>query len=103
MARGVTIRAARAVRVLENLQRHGLRDFHITGRLALEAHYAERGQVTAPGTLQDVDLVVSGFDSVPETLAEGFIASHVHPKAAGKLVLQLVDAEEALRIDIFSA
>jgi hypothetical protein len=61
------------------------------------------GERTHQCALNDIDLVVASFDAVPETLAPAFLAIHIHPKApAGKLVLQLADPEERLRIDLFS-
>jgi len=96
--------AARAWRVLEKLSFHGLRRFHLTGRLALESHRLAGGHRTAPRALNDIDIVVPSFAAVPDALARGFLVRHIHPKAPeGKLVVQLVDAEEALRIDVFSA
>jgi hypothetical protein len=69
----------------------------------LECHRVLRRERTTPHTLNDVDLVVSGFDAVPGTLAAAFLAIHIHPKAPpGRLVLQLADPEERLRIDLFS-
>ena len=95
---------ARLWRVLEKLSFHGLRRFHLTGRLAMETHRVAAGHHTAPRAINDIDIVVPSFDAVPDALARGFLVRHVHPKAPqGKLVVQLVDAEEALRIDLFSA
>jgi hypothetical protein len=63
----------------------------------------------APGTelrrrrLNDLDIVVAEFTTVPEDLMQGFLVLHVHPEAAaGKIVVQLADPDTALRIDIFS-
>lgn len=40
---------------------------------------------------------------MPDTLTRGFLVRHIHPRVPdGKIVVQLVDAEEALRIDLFS-
>jgi hypothetical protein len=96
--------AARAWRVLEKLSLHGLHGFHLTGRLAMEAHRVASGDRSASRALNDIDIVVPSFAAVPEALARGFLVRHIHPKAPeGKIVVQLVDAEEALRIDVFSA
>src|SRR5437868_7138536 len=70
--------AGRAWRVLEKLSRLGLRQFHLTGRLALEAHRATGGDRTAPRVLNDVDIVVASFAAVPDALARGFLVRHVH-------------------------
>jgi hypothetical protein len=96
--------ARRVERVLAKLARYGLRDFALTGGLAIEAQLASRGGVPRGRVLSDVDLVAESFDAVPAALAEGFLFRHIHPLAKrGKTLMQLVDAGEALRIDIFGA
>jgi hypothetical protein len=96
--------AARVCRVLEKLTHHGLRHFHLTGGLALETHRAAAGcHRAAFRALNDLDIVVPSFADVPDTLMRGFLVRHIHPGVPeGKIVVQLVDAEEALRIDLFS-
>lgn len=92
------------MRVLEKLQYYGLRNFDITGGLALDTHRLALEQSAPARPLNDIDLLVTDFAAVPVGLGTGFLANHVHPEApAGKLVVQLVDADDALRIDIFSA
>lgn len=56
-----------------------------------------------PRALNDLDIVVDSFDSIPPTIAhKDLLLRHIHPKAPrGKILLQLVDPEVALRIDIF--
>jgi hypothetical protein len=94
----------RAYRVLERLARHGLRQFHLTGSLALATHRAAAGHCSPSRALNDIDIVVPSFTDVPDTLMRGFLVRHLHPKApAGKMVAQLVDSDDVLRIDIFSA
>jgi hypothetical protein len=96
--------AARAYRVLERLAGHGLRCFHLTGSLALGTHRVAAGHHTASRILNDLDIVVPSFACVPDTLAGGFLVRHIHPKAPkGRIVVQLVDAEDALRNDVFSS
>ena len=54
--------------------------------------------------LSDIDFVASAFDCIPETLAEDFLFRHMHPfDPPSKTILQLMDAETALRIDLFRA
>ena len=54
--------------------------------------------------MNDIDFVAADFTTLPESLADRFIVSHVHPFAAeGKLLVQLVDRPTALRVDIFRA
>ncbi len=51
-----------------------------------------------------MDLVVESFSSIPGSLADTFLFRHIHPKALeGKLVIQFIDPEAALRIDVFRA
>jgi hypothetical protein len=51
-----------------------------------------------------VDIVVESFASIPGALAKEFLVRHIHPQALeGKMLIQLVDADEALRIDVFRA
>jgi hypothetical protein len=96
--------AVRVGRVLQKLRLHGLRDFHVTGSLALETHRVARGHSGRTRALNDLDIVVPCFATVPDTLAQNFLTRHVHPRAgAGKIAVQLVDTAEALRIDVFSA
>lgn len=95
--------ATRAGRTFERLGQLGLGHFCLTGRLALELNRALRGEPAVRRALSDLDLVVTGLDAIPTGLAEGFLINHVHAKArAGKLVLQIIDADERLRIDLFT-
>jgi hypothetical protein len=94
----------RVQRVLQKLSHYGLRDFDLTGRLALETHARARGMSLMPRALNDIDLVVTDFATLPDSLVEGFLVRHVHPDStAGRIVVQLVEPDEALRIDVFSA
>ena len=63
-----------------------------------------RGHTPQRRRLNDLDYVVDEFGSIPGTLGDGFLIHHVHPGAPpGKLLLQLVDPDRALRIDLFRA
>ncbi len=90
--------AARVSLALEKLQHCGLREYALTGGIAMEL------QLATPRLrrLNDLDIVVASFDSIPSTVAGAFLLAHVHPRATdGKTLMQLVDAEQALRIDLF--
>jgi hypothetical protein len=93
--------AARASLSMEKLSAYGF-EGALTGSLAAEAHLHSRGLKTEERPLNDLDFVVESFASLPGSLAGGFIVHHVHPHAPeGKTLLQLIDPEQALRIDLF--
>ena len=49
-----------------------------------------------------IPVIVGSFASIPGSLADGFLVHHIHPHAPeGKMLLQLIDREQALRIDVF--
>jgi hypothetical protein len=95
---------ARLHRVLEKLGLHGLHNFTLTGSLAIEISLVREERAHRSRNLNDLDIVVESFTSIPAALAIGnFLARHIHPNASeGKMLLQLVDPDEALRIDVFS-
>ncbi|MBD9628008.1 hypothetical protein IB279_34205 [Ensifer sp. ENS06] len=77
-------------------------DYAITGGIALEAALGTNfGRRRA---FNDIDIVVSGFEGLPAILGREFLISHAHPhRPVGKLIIQLVDPSERVRIDIFGA
>jgi hypothetical protein len=88
--------------VVEKLAIQGLREFALTGSVAMEIHMAATGQTPRLRRLNDLDIVVESLASIPQSVADGFLFRHVHPKAiAGKTLMQLVDPDQALRIDAF--
>ena len=95
--------ASRATQVVNDLLAHG---FHgsLTGSLAIEAHLRVRGRGAGRRSLGDIDFVVDGFAAIPESLADRFLVNHVHPYAPeGKILVQLIDPERAVRVDVFRA
>src|SRR5438067_1472015 len=87
---------------LEKLSAYGFRGGALTGSFATEAHLLSQGRNTERRPLSDLDFVVESFNSIPGSLADGFLVHHIHPHASeGKLLLQLIDQEQALRIDLF--
>jgi hypothetical protein len=93
--------AHRATLVIAKLDACGFRGA-LTGSLALEAQLQLHGQPTGRRPLNDLDFVVTDFASIPAAVAGHFLVHHVHPHAPpGKLLLQLVDPAQALRIDVF--
>ena len=94
--------AHRVSLLLEKLSACGFRGGALTGSVATEAHLLSRGYNTERRPLNDLDFVVESFNSIPGSLADGFLLHHIHPHASeGKLLLQLIDREQALRIDLF--
>lgn len=93
--------ADRVLNVLWRLNACGL-DYAVTGGMALEP--ALGSEIGRRRPFNDIDLVVSGFDALPSALASPFLFSHVHPhRRTGKLAIQLVEPEQRVRIDVFSA
>jgi hypothetical protein len=93
--------AERASLSIEKLSAHGF-EGALTGSLAAEAHLLSRRLKTEQRPLNDLDFVVESFASIPGSLAKEFLVHHVHPNAPeGKTLLQLIDPEQALRIDVF--
>jgi hypothetical protein len=96
--------ATRVCRVLEKFALHDLHGFALTGSLALETQWIRLGHAPHTRALNDLDIVVESFASIPSAVTESFLFRHIHPKAPqGKMLVQLVDPEEALRIDVFRA
>jgi hypothetical protein len=95
--------ARRATLVLERLLSRGL-SCALTGSLAIEAQLRAHGLGFGRCELNDIDLVVADIKSLSESVAEGFLLSHVHPLAPeGKLLVQLIDPDQRLRVDVFRA
>jgi hypothetical protein len=95
--------AVRATAVMSALIASGL-DAALTGGLAIDAHLAFQGRPTGRRPLNDLDFVVERFDAIPPSLGGRFLVNHIHPHApAGKMLVQFVDREHALRVDLFRA
>lgn len=95
--------ARRATEVIEAVLAHGIR-CALTGGLAIDAQLRKYGRPCERRSLNDIDLVVEDFASIPEALAGAFLQHHVHPDANdGRTLLQLVDQPRAIRIDLFRA
>jgi hypothetical protein len=81
--------------------------FLVVGSIAVRYHLHRLGYPPSHRALHDLDLAVSGVDSLPSIEGEELLVSHYHPESAisgtGRMLLQLVDEETRLRIDIFHA
>jgi hypothetical protein len=96
--------ARRAGETLSKLAAHDLSDWAIAGGWAVEIHCLLDGREPSLRALADLDFVTPSFDRIPISLAASFLFRHVHPlDPPGKTLMQLVDAETALRIDVFRA
>lgn len=96
-----TTDAERVFNVLQKLNACGL-DYAVTGGMALEP--ALGSDLGRQRDFNDIDVVTSGFDTLPPTLASAFMISHADPhRATGKLAIQLVEPEQRVRVDVFSA
>jgi hypothetical protein len=94
--------ADRVVCTLRKLGRHSTRHWVLTGGLAVEVHRLQRGRTASVRKLGDIDFIAETFDKVPESLADDFMFRHIHPfDPPDKTLLQAVDAESAVRIDVF--
>src|SRR5215475_9367966 len=94
--------ANRIVCTLRKLGRHRTRHWVLTGGLAVEVHRLQRGRKASVRKLGDIDFITETFDRIPESLADDFMFRHIHPfDPPGKTLLQAVDAESAVRIDVF--
>lgn len=93
--------AQRVIAVLQKLNTCGL-DYAITGGIALEPSLGSGlGRRRA---FNDIDIVVSAFEALPSTLASAFMISHAHPdRPTGKLAIQLVEPNQRVRVDVFTA
>lgn len=99
-----TVDVERVERCLMALHGHGTGEWALTGGLAVEMHRARLGRDPQVRQLNDIDFVTTSFDCIPATLADDFLFRHVHPlDPPGKIIAQLVDAANALRIDVFRA
>jgi hypothetical protein len=73
------------------------------GGFAVEIHHLIRGADPILRTLNDIDFVASSFDCLPKDLQKDFLFRHVQPlDPLGKIMMQAVDAKEAVRIGIFN-
>jgi hypothetical protein len=61
--------ATRVSGVLAKLVRHDIRNWALTGGLAIELHRLRRGGRPAPRALNDIDFIAASFDSIPRSLA----------------------------------
>jgi hypothetical protein len=95
--------ARRATETVKAVRAHGVR-CALTGGLAIAAQLHAHGRPVERRCLNDIDLVIDGFDAIPESMASSFLLHHVHPDARdGRTLLQLIDEARAIRVDLFRA
>jgi hypothetical protein len=91
-------------RIMRKLARHNVRNWALTGGLAYEMHGLSLGLDRGVRHWNDLDFVTGEFGYIPGTLSEDFLFRHVHRFAPpGKTMLQLIDRENAQRVDVFRA
>ena len=96
--------AERAWKRPRKLAARDLSEWAIVGGWAVEMHSILNRQQPSFRHLTDIDFVVPAFDSIPRSLAEGFLFRHVHPSdPPAKMLLQFADPETALGVDVFRA
>lgn len=96
--------AERALQTFAKLGRHDLSRWVLAGGLAVEIHCLRGGTPPCMRHLNDIDFIAASFDDIPETLANEFLFRHIHPfDPPGKTILQFIDADRAMRIDLFRA
>jgi hypothetical protein len=96
--------AERALGTLLKLAGHNISGWALGGGLAVEVHCLRNGYPPWIRPLNDLDFVAEAFACVPHTLAHDFLFRHVHPlDPPGKTMVQFVDADTAVRIDLFRA
>lgn len=89
----------RACHTFRKLARYGVR-WALTGSAALETLCAR----PEPRPLNDLDFVTEAFAEIQRGLSGDFLFRHVHQfDPPGRILLQLVDPETALRVDLFRA
>lgn len=94
--------ADRALRTFRKLARHDIQTWALTGGLAVEFYCLHFGLQSGVRALNDIDFVAESFDCIPTTLSSDFLFRHIHPSAPpGKTMMQCVDADSALRVDVF--
>ena len=73
----------------------------LTGGLAFSWHMQRHGRAIERRPLNDIDLVVADLAAISPSIREAFLISHFHPtRGRGRVLLQLVDARERVRIMI---
>ncbi len=95
--------ALRCQRTLTKLAQHLNGPMILTGSLALDWHANRSGRAVKERPLNDIDLVVADIAALSPSLSQGFLISHFHPtRGAGRILLQLVEETQGVRIDVFT-
>lgn len=90
----------RVTRVLQKFAECRFQMFALTGGIAIAQHCGDCKRMR----LNDLDVVVEDAEALPTALGDAFLVRHFHPEVRrGRILIQLVDAVERLRIDVFTA
>jgi hypothetical protein len=96
--------ASRAMRMLRKLSAHDISGWALTGGMAIEIHLLLRGPASVTRPLRDIDFVTRSFEDIPGKLGDELLFRHVHPFVPpGKMLLQAVEGEMAVRVDVMRA
>lgn len=88
---------------LSKLSRHFEKTVVLTGSIASGLHLSKKG-LQQKKRLNDIDMVVEDLADVRASISKDFLINHFHPfRERGKVLLQLVDEENGVRIEIFTA
>jgi hypothetical protein len=99
-----SVDADRALRTFRELAHHDMRRLALTGGFATEVYRLRYGCRPSVRCLNDIDFIAESFESIPESLADGFLFRHIHPlDPPGRTMLQAVFEETAVRVDVFRA
>lgn len=94
----------RCQRALLKLAKHIKTPIVLTGGLAVSWHAVQNGLFQQRGPLSDLDLVVNDLSAIRHSICQDFLLSHFHPsRSRGKILVQLVDEANRLRIDVFTS
>src|SRR5689334_9452101 len=95
--------ATRCRSALAKLSRHFENPVVVTGSIATGCHLLKKEKLRRKLAINDIDTVVEDLAGIRASLNKDFLINHFHPsREKGNILLQLVDAENALRIDVFT-
>ena len=93
----------RCQNTLSLLAQHTNTTLVLTGSIAFYWHLVQNNICNEQFSFNDVDVVIEDSSILKQSLSKHCLVSHYHPlRAKGKILLQLVDKLQRVRIDIFT-